>query len=124
MEDMDDVGFQDFDQMFSEDVQETDHAYKLFGVEGTIPAKLPFGIVLQYERNKKRKDDEAGIELTINMLETIFGKEVVDIWAANPRFDSDKMTKVLQWALRKYGLGAKEDSPKVNRGKLKVVKSE
>lgn len=116
--------FTDFDQMFSEEVQEKDHSYKLFGVEGIIPAKLPFGIVLQYERNKKRKDEEAGIELTISMLETIFGKEVVDIWASNPRFDSEKMTKVLQWALKKYGLGAKEDSPKVNRGKLKVVKSE
>lgn len=116
--------FTDFDQMFQEEVQEKEHTYKLFGVEGAIPAKLPFGIVLQYERNKKRKDEEAGIELTINMLETIFSKDIVDQWASNPRFDSEKMTKVLQWALQKYGLGAKENSPKTSRGKLRVLPKE
>lgn len=119
-----DEKYTDFDQMFEQDVDGSGYTYKLFGVEGTIPAKLPFGIVLQYERNKRRQDEEAGIELTINMLETIFGRETVDRWAANPQFDSEKMTKVLQWALQKYGLGKDEEAPKVSRGKLKVVKND
>ena len=116
--------FTDFDQMFEQDVDGSEYTYKLFNIEGTIPAKLPFGIILQYERNKKRQDEEAGLELTINMLETIFGRETVDRWAANPQFDSEKMTKVLQWALKKYGLGRDEEAPKVSRGKLKVVRND
>ena len=117
--------FQDFDQLFSEDVEEVEYSYKLFGIEGTIPAKIPFGIILQYQRNKNKEDEDSCIEFPINMLETIFTKDVVDRWSANPRFDADRMTKVLQWALGKYGLGKKEDeTPKISRGKLKIVKSE
>lgn len=118
---MSDNEFMDFDTMLEEDVKEEGFKYKLFGIEGEIPPKIPFGIILQYERNKHRADEEKGLELTLLMLESIFGEDVVTRWSRNPKFDDTAMTKVLQWGLSKYGLG---EQKKTARGKLKVVKSE
>lgn len=114
----------DFDSMFSEDVEETGHKYRLFGVEGEIPPKIPYGIVLMYQR-MSRDDTDVDGNIVHEMLERIFGPDVVNAWAENPKFDVDKMMKVFQWAMSKYNLsGEDKEEKKPSRGKLKVLRSE
>lgn len=119
----------DFDAFFAEDVENKPHKYKMFGVEGEIPATIPYGIVLMYQRlSKMNEDAEVQANTVHEMLERIYGAEVVERWCLNPNFDTNKMTKVLRWAMKQYGLvNEDEESPKpTKRGKpnLKVLRQE
>lgn len=115
----------DFDAMFAEDIDAKPHKYKLFGVTGEIPPTIPYGIVLMYQRlSRMNEEDEVHGNTVHDMLENIYGADVVETWCKNPMFDTDRMTKVLRWAMKQYGLITEEDekSPKpTRRGKAKII---
>jgi hypothetical protein len=120
----------DFDAFFAEDVDNKPIPYKMFGEQGTIPPTIPYGIVLMYQRlSKMNEDDEVQGNTVHEMLERIYGAEVVERWCLNPNFDTNKMTKVLRWAMKQYGL-VNEDEDKApkptKRGKpnLRVLPQE
>lgn len=113
----------DFDAMFSE-VEAEPYPYKLFGVEGTIPPVIAYGVVMQYQRlAKMEKDSEVPDDFVSNLLVRIFGAETVAAWEDNPKFSTDRMTIVLKWAMQKYGLANTDEDAEVTetkRGKVKA----
>jgi hypothetical protein len=115
----------DFDRFFAEDVTAAPIEYTLFGETGHIPPKIPYGLVLRYQRIA-RGDSEEDTNNVNDLLAAIFGKDTVARWSDNPMFDVDKMTAVLRWAMDQYGLTGKDadtESPKVPmRKNLRVVK--
>ena len=99
----------DFDQFIAE-AEDTGIPFKAFGKEYRISTTIPLGLVLKFRDVGKRKSSEVLSENDmLDIVEAVFGKEIIDELRLHAAFDVPYMLKMLQWAFDKYGLNT---SPK------------
>ena len=111
----------DFDQ-FIEEADNTGIPFKAFGKEYTISSTIPLGLVLKFRDVGKRKSSEVLSENDmLDIVEAVFGKEIIDELRLHAAFDVPYMLKMLQWAFDKYGLST--TSPKETETAVQEVET-
>ena len=97
--------FKDFDAFWQEKKAEPLEV-KVFGKKYKLPATLPAALVIRLMRLMAEDQGDAPPPPgeVVAMLEGMFGKKVLDEWAAKG-ITMDQMVDILEWCVQQYSQG-------------------
>lgn len=104
--------FRDFDAFRREAAEENPPPrFRLFGQEWEMPPSLPFGLMLRasYLEEAFDEDDDVPFEALKEIIEAVFGREVLDEWISRG-IDVNTVEEIVLWVSEAYSISDDEES--------------